>query len=561
MSIKRKLFLSFGTITLLLIALTLYAVMQLTKVNDEYTFLVDDRAFKVIEATSMQNAISLQGLYIRSYVLRQSNEDLTKLEEQRQLIDEKIVQLDGLFKIPQMMEEFQKIKENQQLYTQYADNIIEAVNNNDMKAAQDILFTSAVPTNQALQQSINTIVEVQSNEMDTLSTETTNSAKTSKLLLLAVSLIGVIVTIVLAVRITLNITRPLVTLTQAATIIASGDLRQENINVNTKDEIFELAKAFNEMKNNLMHLISRVSKNVTNASAATEELAASTESVTAATQDMTARAEQIAIDGRQTAIMGDDCVAATEATSERIQKIAHAAQHLQTKASDMQHLATEGSKALQTTEEQMEVIQRSSYETREKVRQLSIQSAEIESITKVITDITDQTNLLALNAAIEAARAGEHGKGFAVVADEVRKLAEESKVSASKIVNLTTIIQKDTKDVEQSVNDTVKNIDEGVSYVQHAQTSFDTIATSIYDMNAQIQEVSASSEEIAATTEQVVGSVKEMAKNVTHSADNSAIVLAATEEQMATMEEINSVAQTLSEDAMLLQEEVNRFKV
>ena len=209
----------------------------------------------------------------------------------------------------------------------------------------------------------------------------------------------------------------------------------------------------------------------------------------------------------------------------------------------------------------MDVINTSTVSVNELVQKLAEQTAEIENITKAITDITDQTNLLALNAAIEAARAGEHGKGFAVVADEVRKLAEESKVSASKIVNLTTIIQKDTKDVEQSVNDTVKNIDEGVSYVQHAQTSFDTIATSIYDMNAQIQEVSASSEEIAATTEQVVGSVKEMAKNVTHSADNSAIVLAATEEQMATMEEIDSVAKTLSEDAMLLQEEVNRFKV
>lgn len=561
MSIKRKLFLSFGTITLLLVALTLYAVVQLSKVNDDYTFLVDDRAFKVIEATTMQNAISLQGLYIRSYVLRQSEEDLTKLEQQRNFIEQQIALLDGKFAIPQMAEEFEKIKENQQVYTEYANDIIEAVKDNDMKSAQEILFTAAVPTNQALQQSINTIVDVQSKEMDNLSVATTDGAQTSKLLLLVVSLIGIIVTIVLAVRITLNITRPLVTLKTAATVIASGDLRQENISVNTKDEIFELAEAFNEMKNNLLHLISRVSTNVANASAATEELAASTESVTAATQDMTARVEQIASDGRQTAIMGDDCAAATEETSERIQKIAAAAQHLQTKAHDMQQLATEGSDKLQTTEEQMEIIQRSSYETREKIRQLSIQSAEIESITKVITDITEQTNLLALNAAIEAARAGEHGKGFAVVADEVRKLAEESKTSATKIVNLTTIIQKDTKDVEQSVNETVKNIDEGVTYVQHAQTSFDTIATSIFDMNAQIQEVSASSEEIAATTEQVVVSVKEMAKNVTHSADNSALVLAATEEQMATMEEINAVAQTLSEDAMALHEEVNRFKV
>src|SRR5690606_34190453 len=125
---------------------------------------------------------------------------------------------------------------------------------------------------------------------------------------------------------------------------------------------------------------------------------------------------------------------------------------------------------------------------KEKIKQLSRQSAEIENITKVITDITDQTNLLALNAAIEAARAGEHGKGFAVVADEVRKLAEQSKNSASQIAGLTSTIQEDTREVEESVNATVQNVDQGVIYLQNAQVSFNHIVGSITDMTAQIQE-------------------------------------------------------------------------
>ncbi|MEE1131403.1 MAG: HAMP domain-containing methyl-accepting chemotaxis protein [Caryophanon sp.] len=375
------------------------------------------------------------------------------------------------------------------------------------------------------------------------------------------SIASIIFVIILAIRLTLGITRPLTYLTNAAEVISTGDLRQADIQVKSKDEIFKLATAFNNMKNNLAHLISHVSMNISHTTTSTEELAASTDAITDVTKDVAARVEQIALESSQTATIGVDCAAATMESASRVNQIAEAAQELQMDAQHMQDITAKGTETLQTTEEQMSVIQQSSHDTREKVRQLSIQSAEIENITRVITQITEQTNLLALNASIEAARAGEYGKGFAVVADEVRKLAEESKNSATQIVTLTNLIQQDTKEVERSVDITMRNIDEGVVYVQHAQTSFETIADSITQMNSKIQNVSAASEEISATAEQVAVSVKDMAQALSASADDSATVLASTEEQMATMEEINAVAKTLSEDAMELQEEVNRFKV
>ena len=397
--------------------------------------------------------------------------------------------------------------------------------------------------------------------MYSLNNKTSENAAISKQLLVVVSIIGMLAAIVLAVRITLQITRPLQRLTDATQVIATGDLRAEDVHVKTKDEIHHLATAFNDMKHNLSKLVSSVSTNVSNTTAATEELAASTDEITIATRDMTARVEQVAMNSRQAAAMADECAIATDESAERINLIAQSAQSLQTSAMSMQHMATEGSETLLTTEQQMAVIQQSSHETREKIKQLSVQSAEIESITKVITDITEQTNLLALNAAIEAARAGEHGKGFAVVADEVRKLAEESKNSASKIVDLTSLIQRDTRDVEESVDITVQNVDQGVTYVQNAQTSFNSIFNSITTMTGQIQEVSAASEQISATTEQVAASVRDMAQLVTNGADETGVVLAATEEQTATMEEINAVAKSLSDDAMQIHEEVNKFRV
>ncbi|WP_159083063.1 MULTISPECIES: methyl-accepting chemotaxis protein [unclassified Lysinibacillus] len=561
MSIRKKLFLSFGIIILILIGLSAFSVNQMSKMDNEYTFLLEDRAYKVMEANKIQNATSLQGLYIRSYVLRQESSNLDNLYTQRELVTNTLKEIEPLFTLPQMQEEIKNIKEQQVVYNDYVDEIIEYVNNGQNDKAKSVLFDYAVPANRAIQQSINNIVDFQVEQMNVSSNDTTENAAFSQKILIIISILGVISAIILGIMITRNITIPLKRLTTATNVIATGDLSDKDIVVNTKDELNELAQAFNTMKANLSNLIRNVSMNVSNTTAAAEQLAASTDEVTVATKDIAEHMEHIASAGGQAADTGNDCAIATDESAQGVGRIAEAAQSLHSQSIDTQSMANEGGQTLQTAEKQMAVIQKSSHETRERIQQLSKQSAEIESITKVITDITEQTNLLALNAAIEAARAGEHGKGFAVVADEVRKLAEESKSSASKIVGLTSLIQKDTKEVEESVNLTVQNVDQGVTYLQNAQASFSNIVGSITVMTAQIQEVSASSEEISASTEEVAASVTEMAQAANNAAQQSSLVLASVEEQTATMHEINSVAKSLSEGAMAIHEEINQFKI
>ncbi|HEY4532136.1 MAG TPA: methyl-accepting chemotaxis protein, partial [Kurthia sp.] len=162
---------------------------------------------------------------------------------------------------------------------------------------------------------------------------------------------------------------------------------------------------------------------------------------------------------------------------------------------------------------------------------------------------------------IEAARAGEHGKGFAVVADEVRKLAEQSKSSANSIVNLTLEIKADTENVERAVSDSLVSVEDGVKIISNAGESFTTIVDAVTQMSMQIQEISATSEELSASAEQVTASVNEIALSSNESSGNLEMIAAAVEEQTATMQQVNAVAVSLSDNAQTLQQEIQQFKV
>ena len=209
----------------------------------------------------------------------------------------------------------------------------------------------------------------------------------------------------------------------------------------------------------------------------------------------------------------------------------------------------------------MDKIHGSVDDTAKVIQKLEERSKEIGQIIEVITGISDQTNLLALNAAIEAARAGEHGKGFAVVADEVKNLAEQSKESADKIANLIQQIQHDTTHAVEMMGKGTADVAEGISVVQVTGEGFKRIQQSIDQVTSQIQEISAVSEEMSASVEQVHASVDQVAQIVKEASTNTENIAAASEEQLASMEEITASSNSLSKMAEDLLAQMKQFKM
>lgn len=339
-----------------------------------------------------------------------------------------------------------------------------------------------------------------------------------------------------------------------------GDLTKE-VSIKSKDEIGELANSFNKMISSLRTMIQQISFTSEQVAASSEELTASTEQTKLGTDQIATSIQEVAIGADAQGQGANESSKAMQEITINIQQVSETVASVSGAATETSQEAYLGNESLQQVIKQMTHINEAVNESSSVIKQLGEHSKEIGKIIEAITGIADQTNLLALNAAIEAARAGEHGKGFAVVADEVRKLAEQSKESADHITTLINQIQRDTTHAVDVMDKGTKEMVVGMEVVHETGDGFQRILKSIEHVTGQVQEVTAISEEIAAGAEQVNASIEEMANIAQTSASNTQNVASAAEEQLASMEEILLSSSSLSNMAEDLQLLIKKFKI
>jgi methyl-accepting chemotaxis protein len=223
--------------------------------------------------------------------------------------------------------------------------------------------------------------------------------------------------------------------------------------------------------------------------------------------------------------------------------------------------ALQGSKAIDKAIDQMNSIERTVNSSAQVIDSLGARSNEISQIIDTISGIAAQTNLLALNAAIEAARAGEQGRGFAVVADEVRKLAEQSSEATKQISALIVEIQTDTQRAVAAMNKGTHEVSIGTDVVNTANQAFQEINDLVKTVSTQVQEISSEIQLTADGSNKIVEAVSEINGISETIVDQTQTVSAATEEQSASIEEIAASSQVLSNMALELEMSLKKFKV
>ncbi len=372
--------------------------------------------------------------------------------------------------------------------------------------------------------------------------------------------VALILLVSLSVVIARMIVRPIKEVKGLLTKAENGDFTVKG-SYQSKDEIGELTTSFNNMTNTLQSVFTTVQGSSQQVASASEQLSASAEQNSKASEHITLTVQELASGSdKQVDKVEDSSKVITEITNHT----KTIADHTEKITKDVLHaseMSLEGNQAIKKVNEQMNSIYENVNSLSEAIKGLNDRSNEIGQITNVITGISAQTNLLALNAAIEAARAGEHGKGFAVVADEVRKLAEESTSSTEKIAQLIQLIQSDTDNTIQTMKKAAEEVYSGLNVVHVAGDSFQKIELAVNGVVSQIEDISESLKKLANGTDIVNESIQNVSDVAKESAMITQNISAATEEQLASMEEISSSSQSLARLADDLQIAIKQFKI
>jgi methyl-accepting chemotaxis protein len=380
-----------------------------------------------------------------------------------------------------------------------------------------------------------------------------------------VTLIGFLIIIgavasVLSVIITKSITVNIQKIKDVMEKASDGDLT-ETIDVNSSDEIGSLAKDFNTMLNNISDILKRVESSSKTVLETSSNLTAMTEETTASVSEVARAINEISQGAVEQASGTQEAASEMEELANGLEIITNSTKDMDEISSNTKDLSNKGLEVVKILMGKSEETKATTEAVAEIVEDMSRSTEKINKISDTITQITAQTNLLSLNASIEAARAGEAGRGFSVVADEIRKLAEQSKNSTEEIKRIVDDIQGKSIKAVQAMKRAKGIVSEQDTAAEETNDIFNDIYSSINNLISMIQSVKQLVSNINNQKDGVVSQIENISSVSEEVASSSEEVSASTEEISATMEEFTKNVMGLQNLSEKLGQELSRFKI
>jgi methyl-accepting chemotaxis protein len=504
LSLKMKLGLGFGSLLTILIALGLVANNSVARLASVST-RVDALAVKKELVFHEGVAIEKQMAALQDF-LPTGKEDLLKADEagRQEFVDSS----DSLAKMlitPEGKRLHGEIRRNYDEFRALANHEIQLRRAGKSTELLSLTFsphTAEVRTH--LRQSVTEMLTFQDRLREEAARERVAIESQVRILVMTLALAGVVAGLAIAFAVARSITRTMAAMVELIQEISANNLAVEDMEIVTQDETGQAGEALNRMKNNLRGIIHSIAS-------AAEHLASASEQMSSSATQQAQSAESQKDQTTQVATSMQEMSSTVAQVSDSCNKAAEAAQRAA-------ETAQQGGSIVEETLTRMRNIAESVTATARKVEGLGKSSDQIGRIIGVIDDIADQTNLLALNAAIEAARAGEQGRGFAVVADEVRKLAERTSTATKEISQMIKGIQDETRAAVTAMETGTSQVEEGVKSTGKAGDSLKTIIKMSEQVGEMITQIAAAATEQSATSEHVGDNVQQIATLVKESA-------------------------------------------
>lgn len=488
--------LSFMFIALLLVALGGISVWKMGEIRDTAKDLEDDAFASVVVADRINATMLRLRLEVRRMLTQTNPQDMATTTGMIASLSEDLKKQIALY-APFVASDkegqlFKAVSENTDKALVAFDQVTALIRKNAANEALAYLSSNVTPVTRLLDDAVNGLVQMNIDEAANSGKESEDSYQSGLTFVIFIIAAATLATIVLAVLFTKSIVAPLRDMLRVNDTIAKGDLRSV-ITVTGKDEFSDLMRATHVMQNNLRDTIKLIGDSSTQLASAAEEMNAVTEESSRGLLRQNNEIDQAATAVNQMTAAVDEVARNAAAASDAA------------KASDQS--TRTGAARVTSTVDAIEKLSKTVQNTSADVERLAVQSKDISKVLEVIRTIAEQTNLLALNAAIEAARAGEQGRGFAVVADEVRALAHRTQTSTQEIEKMIGDILTGTAQATKAMSESCDQADGTLTIAHEAGAALTLIAKAINEINEMNLMIATASEQQAQVARSVDGNL------------------------------------------------------
>ncbi len=535
LKIGTRLACGFSVLVLFMVIITYVAVSSFSRVNSKVTVVTSDMWPKTAMLNRMDDQINVVARSLRNAVILTNpadvKQELARIDRARNEITSLFDRLEKSAWNDRGKELLQELESRSTAYLAVQKQIAGMIETGRRADLAEALVTKLRPVQTAYIDALDRMIAYQGNEV-VLSGKTVDQTIGSAEIKIGIVLL---VTILLAVLIALVLTRsvsiPMGQIVGLNRCIADGNLGI-TFEVTRRDEIGELSTTAKYMVEKLRSIITHLAETSSHVATASSQLHATSEQLATASQEVAAQSGTVATAGEEMAVTSGDI-------ARNCNQAAEGARHAGTVA---QEGAAVVNNAIQIMERITQKVQRSA----QSVEGLGARSDQIGEIVGTIEDIADQTNLLALNAAIEAARAGEQGRGFAVVADEVRALAERTTKATREIGEMIKNIQNETREAVQTMVEGVREVETGTREASRSGTALQEILNEIGNVTMQVSQIATAAEQQTATTAEISSNIQLMSDVVQQTARGAQESSQAADELSRMADDLKSIVGTFN---------------